>query len=352
MEYKVSKVEQDYIDKIKKELENYKDLNTIEKAYYIYYRMCQFYIKNYDFYYGYEREYIEEQYNKQTGIDRKATCYQENATIAEAMRQMGINAGYLKASFQHHVDGYFILDKDNIYFFNAAADLSKSRTGRILTGFGLDYETLANNRENEYVEYIGNYFANMHINVDLLKNSKLSEKKIRNLSGKFGQDFHGITLNDFIHKLIFITSDEEYMRKKFGTNDKGKQIERLIDIINIHKVPNDAEFPTDYTTGSYHYANIFNIFPKKNVEIFEGMELKEKAGKERKIFFVKQEGNLVAYEFDVDTQRLKKQNIDELAKQSIVDIHIFGKDVETDKKKRTIGYVIYKLQKECVVPEH
>ena len=122
MKYKVSKVEQDYIDKIKKELEKYMDLSTIEKAYYIYYRMCQFYIKNYDFYYGYEREYIEEQYNKQTGIDRKATCYQENATIAEAMRQMGINAGYLKASFQHHVDGYFILDKENIYFFNASAD--------------------------------------------------------------------------------------------------------------------------------------------------------------------------------------------------------------------------------------
>ena len=131
--------------------------------------MCQFYIKNYNFYYGYKREYIEEQYNKQTEDDRKATCYQENATIAEAMRQMGINAGYLKASFQHHVDGYFILDKDNIYFFNASADLSKSKTGRILTGFGLDYETLAYNRENEYVEYIGNYFANMHINVNLLK---------------------------------------------------------------------------------------------------------------------------------------------------------------------------------------
>ena len=66
MKYKVSKVEQDYIDKIKKELEKYMDLSTIEKAYYIYYRMCQFYIKNYNFYYGYERRYIEEQYNKQT----------------------------------------------------------------------------------------------------------------------------------------------------------------------------------------------------------------------------------------------------------------------------------------------
>ena len=352
MKYKVSKVEQDYIDKIKKELEKYMDLSTIEKAYYIYYRMCQFYIKNYDFYYGYEREYIEEQYNKQTGIDRKATCYQENATIAEAMRQMGINAGYLKASFQHHVDGYFILDKENIYFFNASADLSKSKTGRILTGFGLDYKTLANNREYEYAEYIGNYFAYMNINVDLLKNRKLSEKEIRNINGKIGLDFHGISLNDVINKLRFIISDEEYMRRKFGTNDKGRQIEKLIDIINMHKVPNDTEFPTDYTTGSYNYDNIFNIFSKKNVEIFEGMELAEQAGKERKIFFVKQEGNLVAYEFDVDTQRLKKQNIDELAKQSIIDIHIFGKNIKADKEKRTIGYVIYKLQKECEVPEH
>ena len=53
------------------------------------------------------------------------------------------------------------------------------------------------------------------------------------------------------------------MRKKFGTNDKGKQIEKLIDIINIHKVPNDTEFQTDYTTGSYHYANILTYFLKR-----------------------------------------------------------------------------------------
>ena len=82
------------------------------------------------------------------------------------------------------------------------------------------------------------------------------------------------------------------------------------------------------------------------------MELKENAGKEREIFFVKQEGSIVAYEFDVNTKRLKKQNIDELAKQSIVDIHVFGKDFIENKEKRTIRNVICKLQKECEVPEH
>lgn len=352
MSYQVSEFEQKHINKIKNELEKFPNINTIEKAYYIYYRMCQFYIKNYDFYYGYSREYVEEQYTKQTEEDRKATCYQENATIAEAMKQMGINAGYLKSDFQHHVDGYFMLDKYNIYFFNASADLSRSKTGRIIRGFGLEFETLASNREAEYVEYIGNYFADMEINVELAKNRKILEKDIKDMNGKLDLDFHGITLDDFIRKLIYITSDEKYMIKKFGTKDKGRQIEMLIDIINTHKVPNDAEFETDYTTGSYNYVNIFSIFPKKNVEIFDGMEFAEKAGKERKIFFVKQEGNLVAYEFDTETQKLKKQNVDELAKQNILDIHIFGEGTEANKEKRTISYAIYRMQKECEVPEH
>lgn len=279
MSYQVSKFEQQHIDKIKTELEKYPNINTIEKAYYIYYRMCQFYIKNYDFYYGYSRKYVEEQYTKQTEEDRKATCYQENATIAEAMKQMGIN-------------------------------------------------------------------------VELAKNKKILEKDIRDMNGKFGLDFHGITLNDFIQKLILITGNEEYMRNKFGTKDKGKQIEMLIDIINTHKVPNDTDFETDYTTGSYNYVNIFSLFPKKNVEIFDGMELIEKAGRERKIFFVKQEGNLVAYEFDSGTQKLKKQNVDELAKQNILDIHIFGEETKANKEKRTIGYAINRMQKECEVLEH
>ena len=351
MSYQVSEFEQKHINKIKKELEKYPNINTIEKAYYIYYRMCQFYIKNYNFYYAYSREYVEEQYNKQTQEDRKATCYQENATIAEAMRQMGVNAGYLKSDVQHHVDGYFMLDKYNIYFFNASADLSRSKTGRVLRGFGLNYETLACNREAEFVEYIGNYFANMGINVKLARNGKITEKDIRKMNETFGLDFHGITLNDFIEKLILITSNEEYMRKKFGTKDKGRQIEMLIDIINTHKVPNDTEFKTDYTTGSYNYVNIFSIFPKKNVEIFDGMEFAEKAGKERKIFFVKQEGNLVAYEYDTETQKLKKQNVDELAKQNILDIHIFGEGTKIDREKRTISYAIHRMQKECEVPE-
>ena len=88
------------------------------------------------------------------------------------------------------------------------------------------------------------------------------------------------------------------------------------------------------------------------MEIFDGMEFAEKAGKERKIFFVKQEGNLVAYEFDTETQKLKKQNVDELAKQNILDIHIFGERTKVDKEKRTISYAIYRMQKECEVPEH
>ena len=62
MSYQVSEFEQKNINKIKKELENYKDISTIEKAYYIYYRMCQFYIRNYSFYYGHGNNYIEEQY--------------------------------------------------------------------------------------------------------------------------------------------------------------------------------------------------------------------------------------------------------------------------------------------------
>lgn len=49
MSYQVSEFEQKHINKIKNELEKYPNINTIEKAYYIYYRMCQFYIKNYDF---------------------------------------------------------------------------------------------------------------------------------------------------------------------------------------------------------------------------------------------------------------------------------------------------------------
>lgn len=268
------------------------------------------------------------------------------------MKQIGINAGYLKSDFQHHVDGYFMLDKYNIYFFNASADLSRSKTGRIIRGFGLDFETLASNREAEFVEYIGNYFAEMGINVELAKNRKILEKDIRDMNGKFGLDFHGITLNDFIQKLILITSNEEYMRNKFGTKDKGKQIEMLIDIINTHKVPNDTDFETDYTTGSYNYVNIFSIFPKKNVEIFDGMELVEKAGRERKIFFVKQEGNLVAYEYDTETQKLKKKNVNELAKQNILGIHIFGEETKANKEKRTIGYAINRMKKECEVLEH
>ena len=138
--------------------------------------------------------------------------YKEDVSL---MKQMGINAGYLKSDFQHHVDGYFLLDKYNIYFFNASADLSRSRTGRIIRGFGLEFETLASNREAEYVEYIGNYFADMGINVELAKNRKILEKDIRDMNGKLDLDFHGITLDDFIRKLIYITSDEEYMIKKF-----------------------------------------------------------------------------------------------------------------------------------------
>lgn len=61
---------------------------------------------------------------------------------------------------------------------------------------------------------------------------------------------------------------------------------------------------------------------------------------------------MVAYEFDTETQKLKKQNVDELAKQNILDIHIFGEGTKVDKEKRTISYAIYRMQKECEVPEH
>lgn len=103
--------------------------------------------------------------------------------------------------------------------------------------------------KTEFVEYIGNYFAEMGINVELAKNRKILEKDIRDMNGKFGLDFHGITLNDFI-------------------------------------------------------------------------------------------------------QKLKKKNVNELAKQNILNIHIFGEETKANKEKRTIGYAINRMQKECEVLEH
>ena len=66
MEYQVSEFEQEYINKIRSELTKFPNISEVEKAYYIYYRLCQFYVKNFDFYYGHEEQYIERQYTKQT----------------------------------------------------------------------------------------------------------------------------------------------------------------------------------------------------------------------------------------------------------------------------------------------
>ena len=45
MEYTPSKVELQFMNKVLAELDNYRMLSQVEKAYYIYYRFCQFYRK-------------------------------------------------------------------------------------------------------------------------------------------------------------------------------------------------------------------------------------------------------------------------------------------------------------------
>lgn len=352
MSYQVSEFEQQHINKIKKELENYKDILTIEKAYYIYYRMCQYYIRNYSFYYGHGNNYIEEQYYKQTSQDRKATCLQENAAIAEAMRQEDIKADYLELDNLHHVDGYFMINTGEIYFFNAYADLTRSKTGRIIREFGLDFEYIKVNRVREYYEYILNYFAKKGININKASQNKITQEQIRQMNSELKINPNGIALNDFLVKLGKIVENEEYMQKKFGTKDKGKQIEGVIDIINLHKTPNDTEFKTDYSTGSENYVYLFQVFPEKYYELFDGKEIAEPADKERKIFFVKQAGKIVAYEFDVEIQKLKKINVQELAKENIINVHSYRGYEKLEGNKRTIGYAIERMQKECEVPEH
>ena len=159
MEYIPSKIENEFMDKITKELKKYENLSDLEKAYYVYYRFCQFYVRNDAFYYGYDSKAINEQYTKQTEEDRKATCYQENACIAICLNRIGINAGFLKTEIQHHVDGYFCLKSGQIYFYDAASDLVRAKTGRILRKFGIDLKTLRSTRSREYIEYIRNKFA-------------------------------------------------------------------------------------------------------------------------------------------------------------------------------------------------
>lgn len=352
MNYQVSEFEQQHINKIKEELEKYPNITAMEKAYYIYYRMCQFYIRNYDYYYGHGKEFVKAQYYKQTEKDRKSTCYQENASISEAMRQIGIYAGYIQSDKYHHVDGYFMLDTKAVYFFNAYVDLTRAKTGKILRGFGLDFETIKITRTRDYREFILNYFNKNGINLDSASTNEITEEKIREMNQKLGINYYAVPTNDFISKLEEVMENEEYLERKFGTKDKGKQIEGIIDILNIHKVPNDTEFEIDYSTGSEYYSRIFEMFPAKYVEIFDGKQIGEQADSERKIFFVKEEGNLVAYEFDEETKKLKKQNVNELAKQNIDYLYNYRGYEKLEGNKRKIGYAINKMQKECEVPEH
>ena len=352
MEYQVSEFEQEYINKIRSELTKFPNISEVEKAYYIYYRLCQFYVKNFDFYYGHEEQYIERQYTKQTEQDRRATCFQENATIAEAMLQMGLNAGYIKVPNIHHVDGYFITKSGNVYFFNAFADLTRAKTGRILRNFGLDYNSIKYERNYKYGESIANYLLSKGINVQTASSERIKENEIIKMNYLFGIEKYGAMLNDFFEVLKKAVNNTDYMRRKFGTSDKGKQAEKVIEILNIHKVPNDTEFDVDYSTGSEYYEYVLSVFPENVVKFFDGKEVRNTADKERKVFFVKQEGKLLAYEFNQTTQRLQKLNIKELARQNILNIYMYEGNESLMGEKRTIGYAINKMQKECEEPEH
>ena len=352
MEYIPSKIENEFMDKITKELKKYENLSDLEKAYYVYYRFCQFYVRNDAFYYGYDSKAINEQYTKQTEEDRKATCYQENACIAICLNRIGINAGFLKTEIQHHVDGYFCLKSGQIYFYDAASDLVRAKTGRILRKFGIDLKTLRSTRSREYIEYIRNKFAEDGINIDENKAEYLTEDEIKNIDKNLNFKTLGIFTNDFYKTLEELLNNEEYMRTKFSTRDKGKQLEQLVDIINTHKVPNDTEFNTDYSTGSAIYMKIFSMFPSNFCEIFDGYEKKQNAGKERKFFIIKKEDGIVIYEFDEEISKLKKVNPKELEDKPIYNSRRYKGFRRLTDEERKIGYFIKEVDKSRISMEH
>ena len=352
MEYIPSEIENEFIDKIIQELMKYSNISDLEKAYYVYYRFCQFYIKNNNFYYGYDREYTEKQYLKQTEEDRKATCYQENATIAVCLNKIGINAGILKTDIQHHVDGFFSLDDENIFFYDASRDLERAKTGRIIRWFGFNFNKLRSIRSREYIEYIRNYFWNRGITVDNNMPESITEKQVEKLDKKLNLDGLGTYTNNFYKKLEEILSDEEYMRRKFKAKDKGRQLEALVDIINIHKVPNDTEFKTDYSTGSATYVKIFSLFPTDCFEIFDGYERMQNAGRERKIFFIKKEDGVTIYEFDENSSRLKKMDAKDLEKKPIYNLRRYRGFKRLTDEERSIGFFIKEINQKNSSREH
>ena len=351
MEYTPSKVELQFMNKVLAELDNYRMLSQVEKAYYIYYRFCQFYRKNNEFYYGYDHIYVQQEYIKQTQEERCATCYQENATIAICLNKIGINAGILKTDIQHHVDGFFTLKDGKIYFYDAASDLVRAKTGRLVRRFGFNFQMLKSIRNREYVEYIRSYFNNRGIDIDENKNDSITENDIKELNKKLKLDCLGKYTNDFYKKLEEILSDEGYMRKKFGTRDKGRQLEELVDIINTHKVPNDTEFRLDYSTGSAIYEKIFSLFPTDYFEIFDGYERMQNAGKERKVFFIKKEDCYVIYEFDEETSKLKKIKEKDIENEKIYNMRRYRGFKRLTDEERSIGYYLKELKRKYTFRE-
>lgn len=335
MEIELSKYAQEQIDKIKEELKNKKDLSQMEKAYYIYYRLCQFFVPNYKFYCSEDTKKVDYEYTAPTKEDRLATCYQENFTIAQGMKQIGIEADVIKMPEQYHVDGYFTID-DDCYFFDAAGDLSRVKTGSLSRTFGMNFKRMETMRSRDYLEYIRAVLWKNKVYIDGSKSISVSEQQIREMNRKLGIDTLGITINDYIKKLKELVENQEYLENKFKTKNKAEQINNIVRIINIHKIESDSEYAVDYIAGSDFYKKIFDIFPKEYVNIFNGTEEIEGEKREITLFVVKDKGNITIYEFDEETQRLKEQDINKTQSRKAISNSRYKGFTELTQEERKI----------------
>ncbi len=345
MSYEQSPVELEEIDKIKAEIDKIrqsgKELTEIEMAYLIYFRFCQFYRPNERFYFGKDEGKNTIQYEKPTTEDRKATCYQENSTIVQAMKELGINAQLFKRTMQRHVDGAFITKENEMYFFDASSDLSRAKTGRLIRHFGMSVKEIEAKRNLRYVQLIEMYLDHNGIYGKDCE-CRISENQIREMNRSLGLDFKGITINDFRSSLAEIIDNPEKMEQNLQSVSMPEQIEEIIDIIAKHKIPNDTDKPISIMDGAEYYESLFKIFPEQYISIFDGYENDDtqKSRNPREIFILKKKDDFSLYEFSEKSQKLEKLGKDVIKNNNILDKYYYAGFKPLSQYERTLqGYL-------------